>query len=119
MLAIDSAMKEIVSANSSGDTEKVALIARQIKESFILKQGLTKHQKHELHSKLSSDFISQDKAFHYMAGMLEHAATNNKPELIGFYFLKLFEACSSCHQAYAKHRFTKFSNQSKVNEHTH
>ena len=119
MVAIDSAMKEIVSANAAGDSEKIALIAKQIKESFILKRGLTEHQKHQLHSKLPSDFLSQDQQFHYMAGMLEHAAQNNKSELIGFYYSKLFDACSSCHKVHATHKFTMFSNDSKVNDHQH
>lgn len=119
MVAIDSAMKEIISANAAGDTAKIALIAKQIKDSFILKRSLTEDQKHELHSKLPSDFLSQDKEFHYLAGMLEHAAQNNKTELIGFYYSKLFDACSSCHKAHAKHKFSEFSNAPKTNDHEH
>ena len=111
MVAIESAMKAIVSANAAGDSEKVALIAKQIKESFILKRSLTDDQKHELHSKLPGDFLKQDQEFHYRAGMLEHAAQNNKSELIGFYYSKLFEACSNCHKLHAGHKFTKFSNE--------
>ena len=119
MTAIDSAMKEIISANAAGDSEKVASIAKQIKQSFILKRGLTDDQKHQLHSKLPSDFLRQDQEFHYMAGMLEHAAQNNKSELIGFYYSKLFDACSSCHKAHATHKFTKFSAEGEANDHQH
>jgi cytochrome c556 len=119
MVAVDLAMKDLISANAEGDSKKIASIAKQIKDSFILKQSLTKHQKHELHSKLPSDFISQDQEFHYMAGMLEHAADMNKPELINLYYSKLFEACSSCHKAHAQHRFPKFSNEVQPVKHEH
>jgi hypothetical protein len=119
MVVVDLAMKNIISANAEGDLEKIASIAKQIKDSFILKKSLTKHQKHELHSKLPIDFINQDKEFHYMAGMLEHAADMKKSELINFYYSKLFEACSSCHKVHAKHRFPKFSGKTKAVSHEH
>lgn len=119
MVAVDLAMKEIISANAEGDSAKIAVIAKQIQNSFILKQSLTKHQKHELHSKLTKDFISQDQEFHYMAGMLAHAADMKKPELINFYYSKLFEACSSCHKAHAIHRFPQFSIEVKADQHKH
>ena len=119
MVALDLAMKGIVSANAAGDYKQISLIAKQIKDSFILKQSLTKQQKHELHNKLPVDFIKQDEQFHYFAGMLVHAAKNNKSELVVFYYSKLFEACSTCHKSHAKHRFAKFGELRKPNEHTH
>ena len=60
-----------------------------------------------------------DKEFHYNAGMLEHVAENEKTELIGFYYSKLFDACSSCHGSYAKHKFTSFASKVEKNEHEH
>lgn len=119
MLAIEAAMKEIVFYNANGDTEKVSQVAKQIKESFIMKQSLTSEQKHQLHTLLPSDFIQQDKQFHYYAGMLQHVAEKQKSELISFYFGKLFEACSSCHQAHAKHKFPKFNHAKKPVNHEH
>lgn len=119
MVAVDAAMKDIISANAEGDTAKVALIARKIKDSFILSQSLTQHQKHELHSTLPKDFLEQDESFHYLAGMLAHVAEKNKPELIGFYYSKLFEACASCHKAHAAHRFPKFAKPVIAGEHHH
>ena len=119
MMAIDTAMKEIVSLNATGDTQKISLIAKQIKESFILKQSLTQKQRQALHTALPADFIKQDEKFHYYAGMLEHVAENKKSELIGFYYTKLFEACSSCHQAHAKHRFVHFDEAIKESKHEH
>ncbi|MCW8878125.1 MAG: hypothetical protein OQJ89_14475 [Kangiellaceae bacterium] len=120
MRAIESGMKDIVSANAHGDTELVASIAGNIKNSFILKQKLTKQQKHELHEKLPGTFLEKDKQFHYYAGMLEHVAKNNKQELVSFYYSKLVESCSSCHQAHAQHRFPKFIIGAKEQaEHSH
>lgn len=109
MQAVELGMKDIISANVIGDTHAIAAIAMKIKESFILKQRLTQQQKHELHTKLPQDFIRQDQTFHYMAGMLAHAAEMKKPELINFYYAELFEACSSCHKEHAQHRFPRFS----------
>ena len=119
MAAVEVAMKDIITANATGDSEKIAVIAQQIKDSFILKQGLTKQQKHELHSVLSADFIQQDQAFHYSAGMLAHAAEMKKPELINFYFGQLFEACSSCHKVHANHRFQQFSAEAQAVKYEH
>lgn len=119
MSAIEVAMKDIISANANGDSEKIAVIAQKIKDSFILKQHLTKHQKHELHSVLSADFIKQDQRFHYNAGMLAHAAQMKKPELINFYYGQLFEACASCHKVHAIHRFPQFSLEAQAVKHEH
>lgn len=90
-----------------------------MKESFILKQRLTPNQRQALHKALPEDFIRQDEAFHYYAGMLAHVAENQKSELIGFYYAKLFEACSSCHQTHATHRFSHFGSAVKEMTHEH
>lgn len=119
MNALDSAMKELISASVAGDYGKISSIARQVKDSFILKQGLTKHQKHELHTVLPINFIKKDQEFHYFAGMLEHAAKKHKPELVVFYYSKMFESCSGCHRSYARHRFSGFSEVSTQNGHQH
>jgi hypothetical protein len=119
MIAIDAAMKSIVSLNAAGDTQKISQIAKQMKESFILKQSLTTAQRHELHNALPVDFIRQDEEFHYYAGMLEHVAEKSKAELIGFYYGRLFEACSSCHQVHAKHRFSNFGGADQEVKHEH
>lgn len=119
MRAIDAAMSEIIKANAEGDMKKISKVAKQIKDSFILNQGLSRSQKHELHTTLSADFLKMDEAFHYNAGMLEHVAENQKTELIGFYYSKLFEACSSCHAQHAKHKFPSFTKMIKREQHKH
>ena len=116
---IESAMKDILSANAVGDLGEVALIARKMKGSFILKQSLSNRQKQELQAKLPSGFLASDQKFHYMAGMLAHVADSGKTELVGFYYSKLFESCADCHKKYAKHKFTHFSAEDDVVDHKH
>jgi hypothetical protein len=119
MNAIEAAMGEILIANASGDTKKIANLAGQIKDSFILKKNLTKSQRHELHTSLPNSFLKKDVEFHYNAGMLEHVAENGKDELVGFYYTKLFDACSSCHKEHAKHKFINFNEVNEKGRHEH
>ena len=105
MLALQSGMMAIIPAYNSGNWSEIATIAEKMKNSYILKQSLTENQIKELHSKLPHDFIKQDQRFHYLAGMLEHAAKNKKPELINFYFSEMNESCVNCHAAFATHKF--------------
>jgi hypothetical protein len=74
MLAIQNGMQQMVPAFVSGDLEQVSEIAGKISKSYILKQKITKSQKHELHKKLSKEFILKDQKFHKYAGMLEHVS---------------------------------------------
>ena len=119
MLAIQEGMKQIVPAFASGDLEQVADIAGQISKSYILKQKITDTQKHELHKKLSKDFLLKDQQFHKYAGMLEHVSKESHTELVGFYYSKLMESCIGCHSEYAKHRFPIFANESVKKGHHH
>ena len=51
------------------------------------------------------EFIKKDQRFHYLAGMLAHAAKSKKPELINFYFSEMNESGVSCHAEFATHKF--------------
>ena len=119
MLAIQDGMKQIVPAFASGDLEQVSDIAGKISKSYILKQKITDTQMHELHEKLSKDFVLKDQQFHKYAGMLEHVSKENHTELVGFYYSKLLESCIGCHSEYASHRFPIFTNESAKKEHHH
>ncbi len=119
MVAIEQGMMAIIPAYVSGSWSEIEQIAQQIKNSYILKQSLTDHQLHELHSSLPEGFIKQDQHFHYLSGMLEHAASNKKAELVGFYFSKISESCLSCHSQYATHRFPALTPNNKATEHLH
>ena len=98
-------MMSIIPAYVSGNWGKIETTAGKIKNSYILKQNLTEDQVKELHSVLPHEFIKKDQRFHYLAGMLEHAAKSKKPELINFYFSEMNESCVSCHSEFATHKF--------------
>lgn len=105
MQALQDGMKSIIPEYIAGKWNEVETIATQMKNSYILKKKLSEHQVHELHSKLPPLFIELDQEFHYLAGMLAHAAEKKKPELVGFYFSKLGESCVGCHTRFATHKF--------------
>lgn len=119
MLAIQDGMKQILPAFASGDLEQVSDIAGRISKSYILKQKITNTQKHELHEKLSNDFLLKDQQFHKYAGMLEHVSKESHTELVGFYYSKLMESCIGCHSKHAKHRFPLFTNEPAKKGHHH
>ena len=105
MQALQSGMMSIIPAYISGNWGEIETTAGKMKSSYILKQSLTESQVKELHSVLPHEFIKKDQRFHYLAGMLEHAAKNKKVELINFYFSEMNESCVSCHTIFATHKF--------------
>ena len=117
MIALENGMKAIIPAYVSGDLDEIAKIAGQMKSSYIMKQEITEHQKHELFEKLPKDFIAKDKKFHKYAGMLEHVTEENHKELIGFYYSKLIESCVGCHSKYATKRFPSLIEDSSDDGH--
>jgi len=118
MKALQGGMMSIIPAYISGNWDEIEIIAGKIKNSYILKQKLTEDQMKELKLVLPPEFIKKDQNFHYLAGMLEHAANNKKPELINFYFSEMNESCVSCHTIFAIHKFPALAPKEK-GEHTH
>ena len=119
MLALEKGMMSIIPAYNSGNWGKIEIIGGKIKNSYILKQNLTEKQVKELHSTLPHAFIEKDQRFHYLSGMLEHAAENKKEELINFYFSEMNESCLGCHSVFATHRFPDLLPIEKEAEHSH
>jgi hypothetical protein len=107
MIALQSGMMTIIPAFASGDWAEVAATARRMEQSYILKQALSAGQLEELHALLPADFLELDAQFHYLAGMLDHAASNRKPELAAFYFSRMLEACAACHSQHAAEKFPR------------
>lgn len=118
MLAIQQGMMSIIPAYAAGQWDEIENIAHKIKNSYILKQNLSESQRHELHAALPESFIALDQQFHYLAGMLEHAAAKEKPELVGFYFSRLSDSCIACHRSHAPHKFSALATD-KQNDHSH
>jgi len=119
MISIQKAMMSMIPELAAGNYDKVAKIAKQIKESFILKQKLTKEQKRELHHKLPNRFVEMDGEFHKDAGMLAHVSQKKNAELANFYFSKMNNACVNCHAKFATHKFPAFITKDKKSEHHH
>jgi hypothetical protein len=117
MRQLQNGMTEILPLYVSGKWAEIAPIASKMEASYILKQSLSEQQMHELHSRLPAAFIELDQQFHYLSGMLEHAATMEKAELVGFYFSKMSENCVNCHTQYATHRFPELAPKPRVHEH--
>lgn len=117
MQAINQGMMKLVPAIASADWQEIAEIGRQIKNSYIMHNRLTKQQRETLHHVLPKEFQTLDHEFHQMAGMLEHTAKMQKPELVNFYFYKLNEACGQCHSRYASEKFPGFSDSNNFEHH--
>ncbi len=118
MVELQNGMKDIIPLYISGKMDEIATIAAQMEGSYVLKQNLTKEQMHELHSKLPDSFIKLDQEFHYLAGMLEHVAKEEKTELVGFYISRMTESCLGCHAEYATHKFPALAPEKQA-EHSH
>ena len=119
MQALQTGMMSIIPAYISGDWAAIASTAKKMNNSYILKQNLTDTQMHELHSLLPATFIEKDQRFHYLAGMLEHAAVKEKPELINFYFSEMNKSCVGCHTQFATHKFPGLLAKENKHEHSH
>jgi hypothetical protein len=119
MAAIENGMQELIPAIASGEWKMVASIARNISDSFIMKQKLTMEQKEELHRVLPPLFIEMDKDFHASAAMLSHAAEMKNADVVNFYFFKLTNACVDCHGKYAAQRFPGLLGVSEGQSHQH
>jgi len=118
MIALEKGMKSIIPAYISGNWDEIEVIADKMENSYILRQSLTKQQMHELHSVLPAAFIAKDQQFHYLAGMLGHAAKMKKVELINFYYSEMTQSCVACHSEFATHKFPALSAEHNV-EHQH
>ncbi len=119
MIELQKGMQAIIPAYISGDWGEIAAIAGKMEASYVLRQNLSEEQAKELHSRLPGSFIELDRQFHYLSGMLEHAASREKVELIGFYFSKMSEACVSCHTQYATHKFPALTPEPEPHGHNH
>jgi hypothetical protein len=119
MQALEKGILAIIPAYISANWSEIASIADKMENSYILKQSLTDNQMHELHTVLPDSFVKLDQEFHYLSGMLSHAAKMEKTELVGFYFSKLSESCVGCHSQYAVHKFPAFKQTQTSDKHEH
>jgi hypothetical protein len=105
MQAVEQGMMSLIPAIASGNWEAIALVGKQIKDSYIIKQNLTDAQIRELHHAVPPAFLKLDQSFHKAAGMLAHAAEMKNADVVNFYFYKLNDACVQCHSQFASDKF--------------
>lgn len=119
MVALQNGLMTAIPAMVAGNWDEVARIGVQMRDSFIMKQALSEEQLEELHHALPASFLELDARFHYLAGMLSHAAEARKPELVGYYLGTLAETCINCHTRHARARFPALSDVEAGHEHGH
>jgi len=110
MVEVNKSMQKIFESIVKADYETVAILSKKIENSFILKKSLTKIQGKELKTKVSNDFLTQDKYFHEIAGELSSAAEFENKKDINKYFFEMTNSCVKCHSKFATHRFSNFNN---------
>lgn len=109
MLSINDASQQILAALVAGDDVRVAKLAQQIHDSFILRQLMTSQDKADLKAAVPQDFIRQDRAFHEISAALAQAAQVGDRAAQQEQFSRMIEACSACHAQYATDRFPNFT----------
>ena len=107
MLSVEDASKQILSALIAGDDARVADLAQQIHDSFILQQSMTPQDKQDLMSVVSKDFVTRDRAFHQLAASLAEAGRDGNRARQHEQFGQMIDACTACHALYASDRFPK------------
>jgi hypothetical protein len=109
MLSINGASQQILAALVAGDDARVAELAQQIHDSFILRQSMTPEDKADLMAAVPEGFVQQDRAFHEISAELARAARDGSRMGQHEHFNRMIEACSACHAQYATDRFPGFA----------
>ncbi len=102
---------------ASGEWEAVAARATRIRDSFIMKQKLSREELAHLERALPAEFLALDEQFHRHADSLAEAAHRKDGELATFYFYKMTEGCLQCHARYATHTFKGFGKPAPAHAH--
>ncbi len=109
MLSIEDDSKQILSALIAGDDARVAELAQQIHDSFILQQSMTPKDKQDLMAAVPEGFVRRDRAFHEISASLAETARAGDQTRQHAEFNRMIEACSACHALYATDRFPKLA----------
>lgn len=107
MRLLASGMGALLVDLSKGETDRATSVARQIRDSFILKQQLSPEELGDLVSLLPDGFIAIDKSFHADADEIVKAASAGDFALAIRHYASMSQACVSCHTTYASDRFPR------------
>lgn len=106
MSGLKEGIAELAVTLPSGEWGRTVARAERIRDSYIMKQKLSRAELEQLERSLPPAFQEMDAAFHRHAEGLAHAAQRRDGELAVFYFGKMMDGCVSCHARYATHTFT-------------
>lgn len=106
MISVNEASQEILAALVAGDDERVARLAQQIHDSFILRQSMTPEDKADLMASVPDDFVTMDSGFHEISAELAQAARIKDRQRQLKLFGRMINACVACHTRYAADRFS-------------
>lgn len=109
MLSIEDASHQIMSHLIAGEDAKVAELAQQIHDSFILQQSMTPEDKQDLMAAVPEDFVTRDRAFHTLSADLAQSARDGDRSAQHETFGQMIESCTACHALYATDRFMELS----------
>ena len=105
MQSVNKASQEVLAAMVAGDDARVATLAQQIHDSFILRQSMTPADKADLMAAVPVDFVKMDKGFHGIAAELAKAARAKDRTGQQEKFGQMISACVACYSKYATDRF--------------
>jgi hypothetical protein len=108
MAGVKQGVAEITGFLATGEWGATAQRAERLRDSYIMKQKLTRTELEELERALPANFVEMDEAFHRHSDGLARAAKARNYELAVFYFSKMMEGCGNCHAHYATHVFQGF-----------
>jgi plasmid stability protein len=109
MLSVHEASREILTATIEGNDERVAELAQQIHDSFILRQSMTPEDKADLMAVAPDGFVKLDREFHEISAELAQAARDKDRARQHETYGHMIGACSACHAQYATDRFPNFA----------
>ena len=90
---------------STGDAQKAGTTAGTIRDTFILKKGLTQEERERFDSLIPKDFVKREQAFQ---GELEKLLADLETEDFSSAiqrFAAMGQACLACHATFATERF--------------
>lgn len=119
MAGLKEGSAELAATLATGDWARASQRALKMRDSYILKQKLTRAELAELEHALPREFAEMDARFHRHAEALAHAAERRDAELSAFYFFRMLDGCMSCHTRYATHVLPGFAAPAPAPAHAH
>lgn len=105
MVQIEAAMQEELRHLARAEGTEGAAVARQIHESFVMKQQLTPEDREQLRTLLPPDFVALDQGFHQKAAEMADAFDRGDFPAAADLYGELTRACVRCHGRFAAERF--------------